>query len=420
MMFPVVKTSRHSDETPPTASSCGMFFLTDKAVDALHEFQYAGEDHSLLYFYVFSPLAAFLVNRVTPQSLAPNTITLAGLSFMITSYCIFWYYSPLLEPNPIAPRWIYLFHCASLIVYQVLDNMDGKQARRTNSSSPLGLLFDHGCDAVNSILGSTNWILSIGLSLNDDPFQCFVMVVGPMALFYISTWEEYYTGKLVLPIINGPNEGLVLGALTSLATAMWGVEFWQSTSWYDNFLKHCMPCSTARFLPQQGLRNSDIQVFLACIGFVQETMVKSISVAHSYGRHTLWNLTPFRVLCAGFLEIGIVRPDVWIRKPRTSLLLCSGLFVEQSTQLMLDHVTVQTFRPFRRWVLAPLIVLCLLVSVGHVDASELTDDVLATYTSALWAFLLVKMTIVIHELCWALNINCFDISASQPRGMHIL
>lgn len=26
--------------------------------------------------------------------------------------------------------------------------MDGKQARRTGSSSPLGQLFDHGCDAL--------------------------------------------------------------------------------------------------------------------------------------------------------------------------------------------------------------------------------------------------------------------------------
>lgn len=34
---------------------------------------------------------------------------------------------------------------ASLCLLQ--DCMDGKQARRTGSSSPLGQLFDHGCDA---------------------------------------------------------------------------------------------------------------------------------------------------------------------------------------------------------------------------------------------------------------------------------
>ncbi|TYI83488.1 hypothetical protein E1A91_D05G296300v1 [Gossypium mustelinum] len=33
-------------------------------------------------------------------------------------------------------------------LYQTFDAVDWKQARRTNSSSPLGELFDHGCDAL--------------------------------------------------------------------------------------------------------------------------------------------------------------------------------------------------------------------------------------------------------------------------------
>jgi ethanolaminephosphotransferase len=48
---------------------------------------------------------------------------------------------------------------ASIFVYQNLDNLDGKQARKTSiflsisdSSSPLGMLFDHGTDALASFL----------------------------------------------------------------------------------------------------------------------------------------------------------------------------------------------------------------------------------------------------------------------------
>lgn len=33
-----------------------------------------------------------------------------------------------------------------------MDAIDGKQARRTNSTSPLGELFDHGCDSLNIIV----------------------------------------------------------------------------------------------------------------------------------------------------------------------------------------------------------------------------------------------------------------------------
>lgn len=37
-----------------------------------------------------------------------------------------------------------------LFAYQSLDAIDGKQARRTKSATPLGELFDHGCDSVST------------------------------------------------------------------------------------------------------------------------------------------------------------------------------------------------------------------------------------------------------------------------------
>ena len=43
-----------------------------------------------------------------------------------------------------APTWVYFLGGASALTYLHLDCIDGKQARRTKSSSPLGQLFDHG------------------------------------------------------------------------------------------------------------------------------------------------------------------------------------------------------------------------------------------------------------------------------------
>ena len=43
-----------------------------------------------------------------------------------------------------APRWVYFSCGAAALTYLHLDCIDGKQARRTKSSSPLGQLFDHG------------------------------------------------------------------------------------------------------------------------------------------------------------------------------------------------------------------------------------------------------------------------------------
>ena len=49
---------------------------------------------------------------------------------------------------------MYLFTALGLFIYQSLDAIDGKQARRTNSASPLGELFDHGCDSVSAGMGA--------------------------------------------------------------------------------------------------------------------------------------------------------------------------------------------------------------------------------------------------------------------------
>lgn len=49
-----------------------------------------------------------------------------------------------------APTWAYLACALGLFIYQSLDAIDGKQARRTNSSTPLGELFDHGCDSLST------------------------------------------------------------------------------------------------------------------------------------------------------------------------------------------------------------------------------------------------------------------------------
>lgn len=42
------------------------------------------------------------------------------------------------------PRWTYAYCGIAQFVYQTLDAVDGKHARATKASSPLGQLFDHG------------------------------------------------------------------------------------------------------------------------------------------------------------------------------------------------------------------------------------------------------------------------------------
>lgn len=136
-------------------------YLTEDGAKRILQYKYSGSDASLLYNYVISPLAQKLVDHAIPQSLAPNAITISGLAVVILTHLIMLWFSPNMEEE--APRWVYASAGIALLVYQILDVADGKQARKTGNSSPLGLLFDHGCDALNVVISACTFASTIML-----------------------------------------------------------------------------------------------------------------------------------------------------------------------------------------------------------------------------------------------------------------
>lgn len=89
------------------------------------------------------------------------------LSFLFFSSSSFffdsWMYSFSPNGRTEPPRWACALCALGLFIYQSLDAIDGKQARRTNSSSPLGELFDHGCDSISTIFVALSACLSAQL-----------------------------------------------------------------------------------------------------------------------------------------------------------------------------------------------------------------------------------------------------------------
>lgn len=396
-------------------------YLSEEAQQRLPYYQYRGKDCSLLYNYAFSPLADFCVRTLVPKTMAPNTITSLGFVWMVCSYAIYWYYVPTLittipqessyDLDSYPPRWIFLFNAVAMFVYQTLDNMDGKQARRTHSSSPLGMLFDHGCDAVNSTLGSANWIIGMGLIPRENICQVFYLLFGPYALFYISTWEHYYTGELIMPIFNGPNEGLLGGILLSLTSWLCGPQFWQGHQW-ENALKENFGPS---FRFPISLRNCDFVIYFAMVATLNEVVRKSISVAGKY-KGAEMGLLPFATLVVCFVVIGYVNLDVWLSSPRNTLHLAMVLFVEMSTELMLAHVTEQPFRPLFRWYLSPLVGLTIFVVAFEGEKLELATSFVLLYLAVSSVALCYKIYTVIQEMCSSLGIWCFDIVSPHPNA----
>ena len=397
------------------------YFLSNAAAAELPLFQYRGQDLSLTYKYVLSPLAEWCVQTLTPRTVAPNTITLTGLVWMIASYVAMWYYLPALlltnnndsnnqdNTDIVVPSWVFVLNAVAILIYQTLDNMDGKQARRIGASSPLGLLFDHGCDAINSVFGSANWMVALGLSRAMDLPLAYVMLMGPYALFYVSTWEEYYTGQLVMPILNGPNEGLLGAVAMSVVSAVQGTSYWHQTNIWDATLGQYLP-------GQYSYRNADLLVMAACVGFVQETILKISCVTRQHGWKAAQNLLPFVTLVVCGTVVGWVDVQIWLQAPRTSLHLCAILFVEMTTELMLQHMTKQSYQPYR-WILAPLVLLTVAVATHTWPTHVLsTCDFLMLYAAAAGTYLVMKTVVLIDEICAVLNIWCFDIVTPRRRS----
>ncbi|XP_027711685.1 cholinephosphotransferase 1 [Vombatus ursinus] len=164
--------------------------LSPAQLRRLEEHRYSAAGTSLLE-PLLQPFWRWLVERV-PLWLAPNAITLSGLLVNMLSTLLLIFYCPTVTEE--APLWIFLICGLGLFIYQSLDAIDGKQARRTNSCSPLGELFDHGCDSISTVFVALG--ASIAIRLGSDPNWLFFCCFVGMFMFYCAHWQTYVSGVL--------------------------------------------------------------------------------------------------------------------------------------------------------------------------------------------------------------------------------
>ena len=97
-----------------------------------------------------------------------------------------------------------------------MANRLGKQVQFSHyadSSSPLGMLFDHGSDAVTAFLLGVQVMKICKLSFG---FQLFCVYVLIMNLYFCAMWSQYSVGYFKLGRVNPVDEGLPLYALFCL------------------------------------------------------------------------------------------------------------------------------------------------------------------------------------------------------------
>jgi len=140
---------------------------------------------------------------------------------VLNIFTLLWY-TPTLDQD--CPPWVYASWAIGLFLYQTFDAVDGSQARRTHQSGPLGELFDHGVDAVNTTLE----VLIFAATLNlGQSWRTVVIQFASLLTFYVQTWDEYHTRTLTLGIVSGPVEGILTLCVVYAVTAyVGGGSFW--------------------------------------------------------------------------------------------------------------------------------------------------------------------------------------------------
>lgn len=82
-----------------------------------------------------------------------------------------------------------------MAAYTIFDNTDGKQARRTGSSSFVGEVLDHGVDMTVVTLSSIIFSDATGI-MHDHPYFAVTVYAGMGAAQYFNNWYHSITGKM--------------------------------------------------------------------------------------------------------------------------------------------------------------------------------------------------------------------------------
>ncbi|KAI9085721.1 hypothetical protein K1719_032327 [Acacia pycnantha] len=388
-----------------------MGYIGAHGAAALHKYKYSGVDHSYVAKYVLQPFWTRFV-KIFPLWMPPNMITLIGFMFLILSALLGYIYSPHLDSPP--PKWVHLAHGLLLFLYQTFDAVDGKQARRTNSSSPLGELFDHGCDA----LACTFESLAFGSTVmcGRDTFWWWLISAVP---FYWATWEHYFTNCLVLPVVNGPTEGLMIIYLLHFFTAIVGAQWWAQP------LGNSIPfLSWLPFLG--GIPTYRAVLYFVIISGVIPTVLfnihnvyKIVRAKRRRMRAALAMLYPFVLLVGGVLLWNYLSPsDILGDYPHLVIIGAGLAFGFLVGRMILSHLCDEP-KGLKTGMCLSLLYLPL--AIANALSSRLNDGVpLVNERLVLLGFCAYSVTLymhfattVIHEITTALGIYCFRITRKE-------
>lgn len=357
--------------------------LTEAHLACVTSYRYRGVDRSITYRYVLSPIYNRLISLV-PLTMAPNSITLIGFLATFSAHVILMSYSAsakseLVEP----PRWANGYAALALLFYIVMDNLDGRQARRTGTSSALGHFVDHGFDALNVTLAAASVATGTRMGMRCGALFIACSQVGLAA----HGVEEYVTGAMILRELNGPNEGVLALVITHGLAACIGA----------NAMRNPI-----RLLG--GYNALDVCIFLALTSSTYTVVTCAVECSRSprarQGARVLITPSLYFALYAVWIATAPERLQrYWIY----AVWCTAAYFGDFLSRILVAHLAADdNLAPVTTPALALLYAFPAATHAGPVPAAGCT---MACVCVVLW-----RALCVVHQFCNFLGIYCFSIN----------
>ncbi|KAI1844569.1 hypothetical protein JX266_009242 [Neoarthrinium moseri] len=395
----------------PSKKTAAAECISDEALIHLKSYQYSAVDKSPVSHYILRPYWNAVV-ELLPLWLAPNMVTLLGFFFILGNIALMEIVMPdLVGP---APSWVYLSFAFGLFMYQTMDNIDGKQARRTGTSSGLGELFDHGIDSLNCTLASL--LETAAMALGTSKSGVFTALCPCLPMFF-STWETYHTHTLYLGYFNGPTEGLLIACLVMALSGIYGPGIW--TEPIVDLVGTKNLFGYDHLVGEHSIRDIWILIIVGSL-LVGHIPFCVLNVAKARRKNKLPVLPVFlewTPMAVYTLSIG-----AWIYSPYSTLrienhlvLFCltmSLVFGRMTTKMILAHLTRQPF-PYWTVMLVPLVGGAILANLPRLGFEPISakNELIYLYGYFIFAFVVYFRWayLVVTSICKFLGINALTI-----------
>lgn len=183
--------------------------LTKRDEKYLREYKYKGEDRGILNNLLFNKFYDFVVEKLLPSFIAPNTITLLGpVLVIIETILIIARYgdsADQLENGPTNKPLEHVFAAFSIYFFLTADNVDGKHARHIHLCSTLGDWLDHSLDIVSYFCIILTGIHYFSLGIG----TVFMGVSVVLITYELVMWEAYVLDEMIIHEFEACSEGMV-------------------------------------------------------------------------------------------------------------------------------------------------------------------------------------------------------------------